>query len=103
MLGPDPTPMPPTLPPASPPPAARPPRARRWIALAIAAVIIGWALYNAIEPYDERGYVAIPHGDHVHWVPRDRDPNVPIGQFPTVEPAPDQRLMPDGTVVPIER
>lgn len=74
---------------------------RRLILGVIVAVVLGLALMNAIDPYDERGYVAIPHGDHSHWVPRDRDPNVSISSFPVVAPGPNERILPDGRVVPI--
>jgi hypothetical protein len=84
-------------------PARRPTSWRKWLFLAVAAVVVSLAVYNAVNPYDERGYVPIPHGDHVHWVPRDRDASVPISNFPTVEPGPNERLLPDGRVVPIQR
>lgn len=93
--------------PASPPrpdadvPPARTFRWRRWIVLAVVAVIVGLAFWGAIDPYDERGYVAVPHGDHEHWVPRDRDPSVPISDFPTRPPGPDEMITPDGRIVPI--
>lgn len=72
---------------------------RRWIVGAVIAVILGLAFYGAVEPYDERGYVAVPHGDHAHYVPRDRDPDVSISNFPTSPPGPNERIMPDGRVV----
>jgi len=74
---------------------------RRVVLGLIIAVVLGLALYHAIEPYDERGYVGIPHGDHEHWVPRDRDPNVSISNFPTSPPGPNERITPDGRVVPL--
>jgi hypothetical protein len=88
-----------------PPVVDEPPRrsrVRRWIVLAIIIFVIGLALYGAVEPYDERGYVGIPHGDHSHYVPRDRDPNVSISNFPTSPPGPNERIMPDGRVVQID-
>jgi hypothetical protein len=92
--------------PASPPPKSqaetrRSKPLRFWVVLAIIAVIVSLALYHAIEPYDERGIVAIPHGDHNHYVPRDRDPEVSISNFPTIPPGPNERITPDGRVVPI--
>jgi hypothetical protein len=36
---------------------------------------------------------------HSHYVPRDRDPDVPLENFPTSPPRPNERIMPDGTVV----
>jgi len=88
--------------PHAPAAPARRGSARRWVFAAIATIVLGFALYRAINPYDERGYVAIPHGDHEHWVPRDRDPNVSISNFPGVPPGPNERILPDGRVVQVE-
>jgi hypothetical protein len=89
--------------PPAPEAPARRGSSRRWVFAAIAAIVLGFALYRAINPYDERGYVAIPHGDHEHWVPRDRDPSVSISNFPSVPPGPNERILPEGRVVPIEQ
>lgn len=84
--------------------SARPPehsaRRRRWIAAGIAAFVLALALWSAINPFGEEGYVAISHGDHTHYVPEDRDPDVSISNFPTTPPGPDERILPDGRVVP---
>ncbi len=73
----------------------------RVVVIAIVAVILYMAIAHAVDPYDDRGIVAIPHGDHNHYVPRDRDPEVPISNFPTIPPGPDERLTPDGRIVPL--
>jgi hypothetical protein len=39
----------------------------------------------------------------VHYLPQNRDPNVPVSQFPTVRPEPSDTLLPDGRVVPKSR
>ena len=75
---------------------------RRLIVGAIVIFILGLALSKALDPYDSRGIVAIPHGDHNHYVPRDRDPNVSISNFPTVPPTANERILPDGRVVPLQ-
>lgn len=88
------------------PAQTRPASSRRLIRRIIVGVIvifvIGLALSKALDPYDERGIVAIPHGDHNHYVPKDRDPNVSISNFPTVPPGPNERILPDGRVVPMQ-
>lgn len=73
---------------------------RRWIAIGIAAVVLALAFWSAINPFGEKGYVAISHGDHTHYVPEVRDPEVSISNFPSVPPGPDERILPDGRVVP---
>lgn len=75
---------------------------RRLIVGAIVIFILGLALSKALDPYDARGIVGIPHGDHNHYVPRDRDQSVPISNFPTVPPTENERILPDGRVVPLQ-
>lgn len=71
----------------------------KWIALVIGFLFFVAVLREAFDPFGDQPYVEITHGDHVHYVPRDRDPNVPMSRFPTSEPAPDERITPDGRVV----
>jgi hypothetical protein len=73
---------------------------RRRIALGLAAFFLAFALWSALNPFGERGYVAISHGDHTHYVPEDRDPSVSISNFPTTQPGPNERILPNGRVVP---
>jgi hypothetical protein len=58
-------------------------------------------LRSVLDPYDERGIMTVPHGDHNHYVPQDRDPDVSISNFPVVYPGPGERIMPDGRIVPV--
>ncbi len=81
------------------PSAPAAPRRRR-IAFGIAVLFLLFALWSALNPFGEKGYVAISHGDHTHYVPEDRDPNVSISNFPSTPPGPDERILPDGRVVP---
>lgn len=85
-----------TQPPA-PPPKRSP---LRWVLIGIAVFFLIIAFSRALDPYDERGVASISHGDHTHYVPRDRDPNVSISNFPTTPPGPNERILPDGRVVP---
>lgn len=77
-------------------------RARRvikWLVFIIALVFFLSVLREAFDPFGGDPYLEISHGDHVHYVPQDRDPNVPVGRFPTTEPADDERITPDGRIV----
>lgn len=44
-------------------------------------------------------YKKIKHGEHYHYVPENRDPDVPVSRFPTSPPGPDERITADGRVV----
>lgn len=92
----------PPLPPPLPPPPAPPRRSPlRWILFGIAMLFLAVAISRALDPYDARGVASISHGDHTHYVPRDRDPEAPISNFPTTPPGPNERILPDGRVVPL--
>lgn len=73
---------------------------RRWVALAVLLVFFAVILREVINPYRNQRFEKIPHGDHVHFVPKDRNPDVPVSQFPTREPDENERITPDGEVVP---
>ena len=74
-------------------------RILKWAAFIIGLFFFLAVLREAMDPFGDDPYVAISHGDHVHYVPEDRDPNVPVSRFPTTEPAADERITPDGRVV----
>ena len=73
---------------------------RKWIVVGVAVVFFGYLMYVVINPYRGERFEEIPHGDHVHYVPKDRNPDVPVGQFPTQKPGPNETITPDGDVVP---
>jgi hypothetical protein len=58
-------------------------------------------MWEVVNPYRNQRFEKIPHGDHVHYVPKDRNPNVSVSRFPTRKPAEDERITPEGEVVPI--
>lgn len=72
---------------------------RRWILLGVAAVFFAFVLYKVLNPFPDQSYLEIPHGDHTHYVPKDRNPDVPMNRFPTQPPGPNERILPDGRVV----
>ena len=73
---------------------------RRWFVIVFFAFLILLLMQPILDPYGEKGYMEISHGNHVHYVPRDRDPNVSISNFPTTPPGPNERITPDGRIVP---
>ena len=72
---------------------------RRWIVFIFFVVLAALLMRPILDPYSEKGYMEVPHGNHVHYVPEDRDPNVDISGFPTRPPGPDERITPDGRIV----
>ena len=74
---------------------------RKWVAAVVLLVFFGAGMWNVINPYRGQRFEEIPHGDHVHYLPKDRNPDVPVSEFPMQKPAKDERITPDGEVVPI--
>ena len=54
---------------------------------------------GAVSP---KGYVAIFHGDHTHYVPNTWTGEVSISDFPTNPPPPGQTVGPTGQFVPLQ-
>jgi hypothetical protein len=63
-------------------------------------LFLAFVIADALGVFDRRSYFEVPHGSHSHYVPHDRDPDVPIGQFPTRPPGPSERITPQGQIVP---
>lgn len=81
----------------------RPRRGRRlwrWFLLAAGLVLLGVMLRKVLFPFQGQSYLEIGHGDHTHYVPKDRNETVPVSSFPMVEPGPGERVTPDGDIVP---
>jgi hypothetical protein len=72
---------------------------RRMIFVVLAVIISSIVIIDAVGVFDDSPYVKIPHGNHTHYVPKDRDPSVPLDAFPISEPRPGERIMPNGEVV----
>ena len=72
----------------------------RWILIILALLFFYGLMRDTINPFGNQEFIEIPHGDHSHFVPRDRNPDISISDFPTSPPGPNERITPDGRVVP---
>jgi hypothetical protein len=72
---------------------------RRLIVTVVFLAFIAFVTYRAVNQFADQPYMEVPHGDHVHYVPKDRDDAVPLSDFPTQPPAENERILPDGRVV----
>jgi hypothetical protein len=52
-----------------------------------------------LYPYPDQTCLEISHGNHTHYVPKDRNEAVPVSNFPTRELASSERITPDGNIV----
>lgn len=73
---------------------------RKWIVAAVLLVFFSFIFWQVVNPYRDQPYEEVPHGDHSHYVPKDRKENVPISRFPTREPEANERITPEGKIVP---
>ena len=72
----------------------------RRILLVVGLIFFAVVMRQVLDPFGDKDYVEISHGNHVHYVPKDRDLSVPIDRFPNRPPGPNERLLPDGRIVP---
>jgi len=72
----------------------------RWALLIAGLVFFILVMRQVLDPFGDNAYVEISHGNHVHYVPKDRNPDVPLDRFPTRAPAPNERILPDGRIGP---
>jgi len=72
----------------------------KYIFIVVVIVLAGLALADALGYFNPKPYTAVSHGSHSHYVPHDRDPNVPINNFPQTEPGPGEKITPTGQIVP---
>ena len=72
----------------------------RWILFVVVLLFFAFVMRQVLDPFGDQDYAEISHGDHIHYVPKDRDPDVPMDQFPTRPPGPNERILPDGRIVP---
>ncbi|MCS4170516.1 hypothetical protein GGQ05_001982 [Salinibacter ruber] len=69
------------------------------MALVLGIVLFGVLMRSVLYPYPNQSYAEIAHGDHTHYVPKDRNETVPISSFPTREPGPNEQITPDGDII----
>jgi hypothetical protein len=75
----------------------------KYVFIGVVIVLAGLALADALGYFNPKPYTAVSHGSHSHYVPHDRDPNVPINDFPQEEPAPGEKITPTGQIVPADQ
>ena len=84
-------------------------RIARLVLFAAVAVIIAFVMTDVLglrqsdtSVVSPKGYVAISHGSHTHYVPNGWDGSTSISNFPTSPPPEGMTVADDGRVVPIE-
>ncbi len=73
---------------------------RRWLVILGFVALVWLMMGEVLDPYGSKGYMEISHGDHKHYMPEDRDPNVSVSSFPQTPPGPNEKISPRGQIVP---
>jgi len=68
--------------------------------IVVLLVIAMLALADSLGYFNQKPYTEVSHGSHIHYVPKDRNPDVSIDKFPMEEPSPGEKITPEGQVVP---
>ena len=74
-------------------------RGLRWILLLVVGLFFGVVIADTLGVFDTLPYVEVPHGNHTHYLPKGCGTDLDLDRFPTVRPAPGQRITCDGQVV----
>ncbi|HEX6983014.1 MAG TPA: hypothetical protein VF181_09655 [Balneolaceae bacterium] len=74
----------------------------KYIFIAVVIVLAGFAMADSLGYFNPKPYTAVSHGSHVHYVPENRNPEVPIDKFPMEEPGPGEKITPNGTIVKVD-
>ena len=80
--------------------SARRSLSRKGILGAVLFLFFSYLTWQVVNPYRNQLYEKVPHGDHVHYVPKDWNEDVPISRFPRQPPEEGERITPNGKVVP---
>lgn len=76
---------------------------RKWFKIIVVVGILlffGLVIADSLGVFNPKPYTEVPHGSHVHYVPHDRDPDVPLNAFPMTAPGPGETITPRGEIVP---
>lgn len=76
-------------------------RGARWMIVVLVVLFVGVMMADALGVFNDQPYTAVPHGSHNHYVPNECE-DIVASDFPTVEPAPGERITCEGDVVPAE-
>ena len=75
----------------------------KYLFVGVVLILAGLAMADALGYFNPKPYTAVSHGSHSHYVPHDRNPDVSIDKFPQEEPGPNEKITPEGQIVPIEQ
>ena len=78
------------------------PKSVRWVVIIIAGLFFIWVFTDSMGLFDNKSYYEIPHGSHSHYLPKDCDPPLEVGNGPTRPPGANEHIDCQGRIVPNE-
>lgn len=73
---------------------------RRVFILVIAVIFVGFVLADSMLVWHDEPYIEIPHGNHVHYMPKGcDDEDVDMDSFPTAPPGPGEVITCEGETI----
>lgn len=84
--------------PVSAPSTSNRARLRRWV-IGLALVLVGVVLIDALGVFDDTPFVKISHGNHSHYMPKERADGITAGNCPTRPPLAEEYLSPQCQII----
>ena len=61
-------------------------RRARFYLILVLGVFIAFVLIDSLGAFDSKSWFEVPHGNHSHYLPKDCDPALAVGDAPTTKP-----------------
>ncbi len=74
-------------------------RIRLWIFIGI-GLFVALVLIDSLGVFDDKSWYEVPHGSHSHYLPKDCDPPLPVGNGSQTRPGPGMTIDCQGRLVP---
>lgn len=72
----------------------------RTVIFTLIVAFLAIVFIDSLGVFDDRGYFDVPHGNHTHYVPRNCDPVLSVGNAPTQRPGPGMTVSCTGQIIP---
>jgi len=72
----------------------------RLLIFIVIGIFIAFVFIDSMGVFDHKSWYEVPHGSHSHYLPKNCDPPLSVGQGPTTPPGPGQTIDCQGRIVP---
>jgi hypothetical protein len=71
----------------------------RLVIFIVIALFVALVFVDSLGVFDHKSWYEVPHGSHSHYLPKDCDPPLSVGQGPTTPPGPGETVNCQGQIV----